>query len=76
MPTVQIDETRLAKIQSLYSGSHPKNGNGHVEACAMERRLPSSPVNLGPIILNVPVRLSERSCGHGTMDLPTPNERR
>ena len=36
MTIVQIDETRLAKIQSLYRGSHPKNGNGHVEACAME----------------------------------------
>ena len=32
----QIDPSRLSKIQSLYSGSHPENGNGHVEACAME----------------------------------------
>ena len=36
MQTIEIDPKRLAKIQSLYSGSHPKNGNGHVEACAME----------------------------------------
>ena len=36
MQTIQIDEKRLAKIQSLYSGSHRKNGNGRVEACAME----------------------------------------
>ena len=36
MTAVQINEKRLAKIQSLYSGSHKENGNGHVEACAME----------------------------------------
>src|SRR3990167_10562700 len=34
MPTTT--EQRLAKITTLYAGPHPKNGNGHVKACAME----------------------------------------
>jgi hypothetical protein len=33
---MQIIEERLAKITALQSGAHDPNGNGHVEACAME----------------------------------------
>ncbi len=33
---IEIDQTRMDKIAQLYSGAHSENGNGHVEACAME----------------------------------------
>ena len=36
MTSIEIDAERLAKVQRLYSGAHAENGNGHVEACAME----------------------------------------
>src|SRR5882672_1614900 len=35
MTTVQIDETRLARITALANGAH-EPPNGHIEACAME----------------------------------------
>src|SRR3984957_13481152 len=31
-----ISQDRLSKVRALYHGSHNENGNGHVEACAME----------------------------------------
>lgn len=33
---MQIIQERLAKVTKLFHGSHEENGNGHVEACAME----------------------------------------
>jgi hypothetical protein len=33
---VQVNQERLAKVQTLFHGSHPPNGNGTVEACVME----------------------------------------
>ncbi len=34
--TISVDQERLAKITNLLHGKHDKNGNGHVEVCAME----------------------------------------